>query len=241
MPSNLGPASWEGWRNLDAQCRSSVAWHQTRWGGLLSWVVHLTLHAGRPGHHTGTRAAQRNHRLPAPPWLCLMSRVPGPRSADLAWCSRLSAPAENILPAARRPPAPKALSRTSESRHMMGHVTKLRAYVRASASLPLPRSGCVTWENLERERPTSGATSRGRTLLAKNRLPLRVRWAGRRPRAYELQCGSRFWASSGVFVHVTVSYGTLQQCFLEPGALGPGRAPFDPGTASGRFGTWKED
>lgn len=151
-----------------SQCRSSVAWHQTRWGGLLSWGVHLTLHAGRPGHHTGTRAAQRNHRLPAPPWLCLMSRVPSPRSADLAWCSRLSAPAENILPAARRPPATKALSRTSGSRHMMGHVTKLRACLCFSTP-PSPRLRHVgepgaraadfrchiTWEDPASEKQTS--------------------------------------------------------------------------------------
>lgn len=102
---------------------------------------------------------------------------------------------------------------------MMGHVTKLHACVPLLLS-PVPRPGCVTWENLERERPTSGATSRGRTLLAKD-----FRYAsGGRGGGHELAArkpGSRFRASSGASVHVTVSHGTLQPWFLEPRVLAP--------------------
>lgn len=121
--------------------------------------MRLTLHAGRPEpgtrRHTGTRAVQRDHRLPVPPWLCFTPRGPGPRSAHLAWCSRLSAPAENMPPLLQAHQHPERCRGLPGSCHMTCHVTGLRPGL-----LPRPPSSHVP------------AGSRGRNWRASCRLPV---------------------------------------------------------------------
>lgn len=182
---------------------------------------------GDPSHAEGPP-------LPAPPWLCLTPRGPDPRSADLAWCSRLSAPAENILQQLgchtrrnfladfRVVSHDVSCDRTvSYTPPVLAHPFYIPASRGRTWSAQLRGFRChITWEDPASERPTSGIASGGRGEC-------------HGPMSCSAEAGSG--TAPGHLSTSVVSQGTVEPCSLEPSALGPGTAPFDPGTASGRF------